>query len=80
MSMRDDSKTVKHVAAGACVIPPHARKDRELEVSYSDESDVYDLGNALEASQSPAVLRPSRGRPNDRTRDLRHSLFGSDNE
>ena len=68
------------VATGACGITPHAHGDLELGFSYYGESDVSDSGKALEASRSPAVPRSLRDLPNKRTRDMRHSLFGSDDE
>ena len=68
------------VAAGARGIKHHAHGDPELGVSYSGESDVSDTGKSPEASRSPAVTRPLRDLPNGRTRDLHHSLFGSDDE
>ena len=68
-------------AAGARGITPHARDDPELEVIYSGESDVSDSGNVPEASRSPAVPhRSPRTLPSERTRELHHSLFGSDYE
>ena len=93
--MRGDPNTAQHVAApsfssrslpaavaaaGACGITPQAHGDPKLGVIYSGESDVSDSGKALEASRSPVVPRPSRDLTNERTRDMRHSLFGSDDE
>ena len=68
------------VAAGACGIAPHAHIDPELRVSYSGESDVSESEKPIEASRLPAVPRPSRYLPSVRTRDMRHSLYGSDGE
>ena len=68
-------------AAGARGITPRAHDDPDVEVIYSGESDVSDSGNAPEASRSPATPQYSpRPLPNERTRDLHHSLFGSDDD
>ena len=58
---------------------PRAHSDLELGVSYSGESDVSGAKKHLEASRSPAVPRLSRDLLNERARDMRHILFGSDN-
>ena len=81
----DSSSTARSLVAadaapGARGIAPRALDDPELGVRYSGESDVSDLGKAPEASRSPAVPRPSRDIPNERTRYLSHSLLGSDDE
>ena len=50
-------------------------------VTYVGKSDVSDSGKASEASQSPAVPIPSsKGLPNERARNLRHSLLNSNDE
>ena len=68
------------VAAGAWCIAPHGYSDLELRVSHFGESDMSDLKKPLAASHSPTVPRSSRDLPNERTRDVRHSLFGSNDE
>ena len=66
-------------AAGARGSAPRAHDDLNNEVIYSGESDVSDSQNIPEASRSPAVSRhPSRSLSNERTREMHHSLFGSD--
>ena len=85
-SAADDSSSAARyqpaagVAVGACGIAPHAHSEPELGVSYSGESDVSDSEKPLEASRSPAVPRPFKEVPNARNRDIRHILFGSDDE
>ena len=64
-------------AAGARDASPRAHDDPDIEVIYSGESDASDSEKTFEASR-PAVPRSSRDLPNVRTRDMRHSLFGSD--
>ena len=59
---------------------PRAHSDLELGVSYSGESDVSDAEKPLEVSRSPAVTHSSKELSNERTRDMRHSLFGSDDQ
>ena len=65
------------LATRARGIAPHAHSDPVLGVSYSGESDVSDSGKPVESSRSPVVPRSSKYLPNERTRDMRHSLFGS---
>ena len=68
-------------AVGARGSAPHAHDDLKDEVMYFGESDVSDSRNIPEASRSPAVPRhPSRSLSNERTREMHHSLFGSDDE
>ena len=66
------------VAAGACGIAPHAHCDLDLGVSYSSESDVSDSEKPLKVSRSTAVPHSLKDLSNERTRDMCHSLFGSD--
>ena len=68
------------VAAGARDISPGAHDDSEFGVFYSGESDVSVSGKAPEAAPSPAVPRPLNILLNERTSDLHHSPFGSDDE
>ena len=79
-SSADRSFPAASVAAGECSIAPHAHSDLELKVSYSSESDVSESEKILEASRPPAEPRLSKDQPNKRTRDMRHSLFGSGEE
>ena len=68
-------------AAGARGNAPRAHDDSDIEVIYSGESDVSDSANVPEASRSPPTPQCSpRPLPNERTRELVHSLFGSDDE
>ena len=68
-------------AAGARGSTPRAHDDLDNRVINSGESDVSDSRNIPEASRSPAVPRhPSRSLSNERTREMHHSLFGSDDE
>ncbi|CAI5736122.1 unnamed protein product [Hyaloperonospora brassicae] len=75
------SSPVATGAAGARGTAPRAHDDPDIEVIYSGESDVSDSGNTAEASRSPATPQCSpRPLPNERTRELQHSMFGSDDE
>ena len=68
-------------AAGARGNAPRAHDDSDIEVIYSGESDVSDSANVPEASRSPPTPQCSpRLLPNEWTRELEHSLFGSDDE
>ena len=68
------------VATGARGITPRKHDDYELGDIYYGELDASGSRNASKASRSLAVTRPSRGLPNEQTRDLRHTLVGSDDE
>ena len=68
-------------AAGARGDSPRAHDDPDIEVIYCGESDMSDSGNVPEAFRSPATPQYSpRPLPNERTRELQPSLFGSDDE
>ena len=68
-------------AAGARGSAPRAHDDLKDEVIYSGESDVPDSRNIPEASRSQAVPHhSSRSLSNERTREIHHSLFGSDDK
>ena len=71
------------IASGAYPIPPRAHDDSEVEVICSGESDLADSVKASEVPGSPPVSHPdypSNTLLNERTRDLRHSLFSSEEE
>ena len=62
-------------------IAPRAHDDLDNKVMNSGESDVPDSRNVPEASQSPAVPHHSPSAlSNERTHEMQHSLFGSDDE
>ena len=67
------------VAAGARGITPRVHDDSDLEAIYSGGSALSDSEKASGApvSQPESSLKAM---PNQRTRDFRHSLFGSDNK
>ena len=68
-------------AVDARGIAPRAHNDIGNEVINYGESDMPDSRNVLEASRSPATPhRTSRALSNERTREMHHSLFGSDDE
>ena len=68
-------------AAGARGSAPRAHDDLDNNVINSGESDVSDPRNVPEASRSPAVPHHSpRALSNERTCEMHHSLFGSDDE